>query len=104
MKCLKLMTYSDKKVKTDIDIEKLSEIDFIEITVVSGDEIATVRYNDGRTVCIDSIILDDNFRLMSFYDGSYYLYDSKNNINHIDEFEKRKSSYDMGKFMWEEEE
>jgi len=103
MKCLELMTYADKKVKTNIDIEKLSEIDFIEIEVVSGDEIARVRYIDGRTFKLDSIILDDDFRLMSFYDGSYYLYDSKNNINHIDEFEKRKSSYDMEKFMWEEE-
>ena len=102
MKCLELMTYSGKKVKTDIDVEKLSEIDFIEIEVVSGDEIAYVRYIDGRNVNIDSIDLADNFRIMNFYGGSYYLYDSKNNINHLDEFEKRKSSYDMEKFMWED--
>lgn len=78
------------------DIE--DKVHSILIKVVSGDEIAEILYFSGKRIRYDAGELADNCRIIPFYDGGYYLYDYYNKINHIEEFNKRKDSYDL---LWE---
>lgn len=88
---LTIMDWNRKKVKTDVDLDRLSEICRIDIDVISGDEIATVIYKDGRRERYDSS--DD--RLIDYYDLSYCLYSEYERINNLTKFKKRKNSYDV---------
>ena len=93
MRPLELMNYRNERLNTDIDLDRLDEISDIHICVISGDEIATVFYNDKTTVTIDSDDLTKcNPRIHDDYDGCYILYSAKMGINRLDEFEKRESS------------
>ena len=93
MKHLEIMDYKGIKHETDIDLDNLNEIDTIFISVVSGDEIATVAYKNGQSVTIDSDHLAKNQRYRHDYDGGYILYSS--HINRLEEFEERNTSYDL---------
>lgn len=88
---LKIIDYSGNKVKTTIDLNKLEDIQRIEIEVVTGDEICRVQYKDGKREKFDS----SNCRMTDYYDGEYTLYDVIDNTNLIDKFLKRTSSYDL---------
>ena len=46
--CLEIMDYKNKKVKTNIDLDKLDEIQRVEIRVITGDEICKVQYKNGK--------------------------------------------------------
>ena len=93
MRPLELMNYRNERLNTDIDLDRLDEISDIHIFVISGDEIATVFYNDKTTVTIDSDDLTErNPRINDCYDGCYILYSAKMGINRLDEFERRESS------------
>ena len=92
-KYLEIMDYKGIKHETDIDLDNLDEIDTIFISVVSGDEIATVAYKNGQSVTIDSDHLAKNQRCQHDYDGGYILYSS--HINRLEEFEERNTSYDL---------
>lgn len=85
------MDYKNKKVKTNIDLDKLDEIQRIEIRVITGDEICKIQYKDGKEEFFDS----SNSRLTDYYDYEYTLYDALTNKNLIEKFLKRKSSYDI---------
>ena len=56
---LSLLAYNNARLVTDVDITKkgLEKLKSIKIKVVSGDEIATVKYKDGRTETYDSSIV-----------------------------------------------
>ena len=84
---LTLMDYSGDK--TDFEIGSLDDIECIDITVISGDEIADVYYKNGTNTTFDS----SNTRLCDFYDYSYTLYDSDTNL--LNQFEFRNNSYNM---------
>lgn len=92
---LEIIDYSGDKVKTTIDLNKLEEIQRIEIEVVTGDEICRVQYKNGKKEKFDS----SKCRMSDFYDGEYTLYDVIDNTNLIDKFLKRTSSYDL---IWED--
>lgn len=75
---LSLLAYNNERLVTEVDITQkgLEKLECIKIKVVSGDEIATVKYKDGRTETYDSSIvggkrthdeLDDEYVL--FHDG-----------------------------------
>lgn len=91
---LKIMDYSGDLYETTVDLDKLDEILHINIDVISGDEIATVIYENGMREVFDS----SNDRIQNFYDGSYTLYSKVININRIVEWNKRKSSHDAVNF------
>lgn len=82
-----IMDYKNTEYDTGVSLDDLSTIDNIQITVVTGDEIATVTYKDGRSEQFDS----STSRMMNFFDNNYTLY--SNSINRIEEFNKRKDSY-----------
>lgn len=88
---LEIMDYKGKKTKTTIDLNKLEDIQRIEIEVVTGDEICRVQYKDGKRDMFDSC----SFRMSDFYDGEYTLYDVLDNTNYLDVFKKRETSYEM---------
>lgn len=92
MKELELMDYAGHKYPTRIDLDHLDNILQIEITVMTGDEIATVLYGNGTVVEFDSSC--NAPRALDFFDGKYCLY-LVNGINRINEFINRKNSYDM---------
>jgi len=91
MTSLELMTYDKRKYKTDVDLDKLDEIDTIVISVITGDEIATVHYKDGHEDVIDSDILADGKRFHDEFDGIYILY--SDGTNRLEEFKKREDTY-----------
>lgn len=88
-KYLEIMDYANEKTKTNIDINKLEDILRIDIEVITGDEICTVIYKNGEKDKFDS----SKNRMANYFDCEYCLY--SNEENHIDEFLKRKNSYDI---------
>ena len=89
MTTLKIMDYNGELTDTGVSLDKLEDILRIDIDVVTGDEIATVIYKNGKRERYDS----SNCRLHDFYDCGYCLYGP--NENRLVEFERRTSSYDM---------
>lgn len=86
---LMLMDYDDRLFDTGIELSRLGEdVVSVFITVLSGDEIARVTFEDGHEEEFDS----SEGRIISFYDGSYWLY-QKGVINRLDKFLERGSSY-----------
>ena len=81
-----LLDYDSRKCDTGIP---LSDIQSIVITVISGDEIATVTKKTGEVVTIDSIKINEGFRKHDFYDGTYVV-----DMNNLEKWTKRKDSYD----------
>lgn len=84
-----LMDWANNQVDTGFCIDDLSNILRIDITVVTGDEIADVITKDGERYHFDS----SSSRTMDFFDDEYCLFSPSE--NHIDDFNKRKSSYDV---------
>ena len=72
---LSLLAYNNARYDTGVDITKkgLEKLESIEITVLSGDEIATVKYKDGRTETYDSSIVGGK-RSDDLFDDEYILY------------------------------
>lgn len=90
MKELILFDFDDKETKTGVDLDDLSEILRIDIQVISGDEIARITYKNGMVEMHDGTTEP---RLMDFDDGEYCIYQAGVK-NDIDEWLKRKNSYD----------
>lgn len=62
---INIVDYKDERIKVDIgDIEN---IDYIQVEVLSGDEVITVWYKDGEYKDLDS----SQCRLKDYYDGEY---------------------------------
>lgn len=94
-----LKDYTYENYDTGFSLDDIEDkINYILIKVVSGDEIAEILYFSGKRITYDSGELAQNARIIPFFDGEYYLYDYYNKINHIEEFNKRKNSYDL---LWE---
>ena len=81
-----LLDYDSRKCDTGIP---LADIQSIVITVISGDEIATVTKKTGEVETIDSIKINGGWRNHDFYDGTYAV-----DMNNFEKWAKRKDSYD----------
>jgi len=79
----------ESEIKT-FDIGELDSIVKIEIIILSGDEIALVRYKDHTLKLFDS----SDSRVIDYYDSEYTVYDIADGPNIIDAWKQRKSSYD----------
>lgn len=88
-KTITIMDYNNVKKKVKID--NFDNVVRLEIEVMSGDEILRVLYKDYSVEKYDS----SNSRLMDFNDAFYCIYDITKNINHLDKWKKRTSSYDI---------
>lgn len=97
MKKLVLMDWENKETETPIDLDDLSEIKQIEIRVISGDEVAIVRYKDGKTSTYDS----SDCRMIGFFDYKYILWCKGKFVISKDAFLKRVNSYSVGNYMME---
>ena len=92
MKIIKIMDYSCTKVP--IKIKNFEDVVRLTIEVVSGDEILHILYKNYTEEQYDSCYMLKNFRINSFYDGEYVIYDITKNINKINKWNKRKDMYD----------
>ena len=84
---IKILNYNAESFDTGCAIE---DVDHIEVSVISGDELIDIHLKNGDTRFFDSADLADNRRIYGFYDGSYTV-TSKN----LERWNKRKSSYDL---------
>ena len=91
MKELVLFDYNGGEFHTGVDLDNLDDISRIDIDVISGDEVATVTYKDGRKQDFDP---SWGSRDIDFFDFGYTLYDSNRLTNNIDSWLKRGDSYD----------
>lgn len=87
MKIIEIMDYQGKKEKVKID--NFEDVVRLEIEVLSGDEVLYVLYKDYSAEKYDS---SEN-RTTDYNDGSYLIYDITKNIDDIDNWSKRTSSY-----------
>ncbi len=95
MKKLVLMDWANNEVETPIDLDDLSEIKQIEIRVITGDEVAIVRWKDGKTSAYDS----SDCRMKDFFDYKYILWCKGKFAIDKDVFLTRANSYSVGKYM-----
>lgn len=97
MSKLVLMDYAGRKIETDFDLdENLDKVLRIDIEVITGDEIATIVFKDGTKKTYDSA----TDRLANYYDGEYCLFNSEQDINLFELFNKREKTYDF--YDWTE--
>lgn len=92
---LSLLAYNNARLVTDVDITKegLEKLEGIKITVLSGDEIATVKYKDGRTETYDSSIVGGK-RSHDEFDDEYILYRDGDDESKVLMWLFRSDSYD----------
>lgn len=89
---LMIMDYNSKEYNTGINMDDISSI---HVTVISGDELFTVYYKDGRVTNLDAMDFAKGHRYMGFYDDEYGL-----SADELEAWSKRNSTYDMS---WREE-
>ena len=77
---IEAIDYMKNRKPTGVDDTEAEEI---QVLVLSGDEILTIRKTDGTTVEADAC--DDRF--MQFYDGRY-------TVSDIEKWMARKDAYD----------
>lgn len=88
----KIITITDyNNVKKKVKIDNFEDVVRLEIEVVSGDEILYVLYKDYSAEKYDS----SGCRHTDYLDAYYCIYDITKNINHLDKWKKRTSSYDI---------
>lgn len=68
---LTIMNFDKERYDTGIPTDQVNEID---VTVVSGDEIIVVLQKNGKIAKIDAAKLGNTPRLLDYYDGSYIVY------------------------------
>lgn len=92
---LSLLAYNNARYDTGVDITKkgLEKLTSIQITVLSGDEIATVKYKDGRTETYDSSIVGGK-RSHDEFDDKYILYRDGDDESSVLMWLFRSDSYD----------
>lgn len=94
MNKVKILDYENNIYETDVDIE---DVNFIIVTVISGDEILSIFTKDDKTINIDSAMLSGNFRFMDLYDYQYIVPTSD-----LAEWNERKNVYDWEDRNWED--
>ena len=89
---IKLLDYQSNP--SEHEIGDLEDIASIHIEVISGDEVMSVHYKNGKTEIFDSC---SSFRCMAFHDCSYTIYEPAAGINHLEDenWLKRSDSYDF---------
>lgn len=92
---LSLLAYNNARYDTGVDITKkgLEKLKSIQIKVLSGDEIATVKYKDGRTETYDSSIVGGK-RSHDEFDDEYILYRDGDDESSVLMWLFRPDSYD----------
>ena len=85
---LKIFNYEGKSFDTEIPV---SEIEELNVTILSGDEVVTITKTNGRVETFDAATLAENPRFMNFYDGNYIVEKDK-----IREWLQREGSYGWG--------
>ena len=90
MKELMLFDFAGNKTKMGVDLADLSEILRIDIRVITGDEIAHIVYKNGGVRIFDGATV---LRTEDLDDYEYCIYQAGVK-NDIDEWLKRKNSYD----------
>lgn len=86
MNKVKILDYENNIYETDVDIE---EVNFIIVTVLSGDEVLSIFTKDDKTINVDSAMLSGNFRFQDLYDYQYIVPTSD-----LAEWNERKNVYD----------
>lgn len=92
---LSLLAYNNARLVTDVDItaKGLDRLKSIKIKVISGDEIATVEYKDGRTETYDSSIVGGK-RSDDEFDDEYVLFREGDDESNVLMWLFRSDSYD----------
>ena len=92
---LSLLAYNNARYDTGVDITKkgLEKLQSIQIKVLSGNEIATVKYKDGRTETYDSSIVGGK-RSSDEFDDEYILYRDGDDESSVLMWLFRSDSYD----------
>lgn len=83
---LKIYNYHHELFDTEIP---LSEVETVEVTIISGDEVVDITKTDDTIVTIDAARLAGSPRLMNFFDGSYEV-----EKDQLEKWVARKDSYD----------
>lgn len=91
MKIIEIMNYED--IKVPVKIENFDNVVRLTIEVVSGDEVLHILYKDYTQQEYDSCYMLHDFRINDFYDYKCVIYDITKNIDYINSWSKRKSSY-----------
>lgn len=84
MKEIFAYNYNNERVGTGIDLDS---VDFITVTILTGDEVLFIHRTDGTETKFDSC----PDRIEDFFDGRYRV--SK---DQLEQWMKRKDSYDWG--------
>jgi hypothetical protein len=94
---LSLLAYNNARYDTGVDITKegLEKLKSIQIKVFSGDEIAVVKYKDGRTEWYDSAVVGGK-RTEDIFDDEYILYREGDDESTVLMWLFRSDSYDKG--------
>lgn len=72
MKFMTVYGYNDTETKVELPDKKITEI---KVVILSGDETGTVFFEDGTEIEFDGC---QGFRIMDFYDGSYFVTGDEN--------------------------
>ena len=80
---LNILDYTNTAYETNID---LNDIDFIEVKVVTGDEILTIHLKNGDIYEIDAQEYG-SYRIINFFDYSYIV------NNNIEKWNERVDTY-----------
>lgn len=89
MDTVKCMNYADELFDTGI---RFDDVDWLSITVITGDEIISVLLNDGTVKEFDSAILGNDRRLEDHFDDWYVVSKPE-----FEAWSKRKTTYDWRK-------
>ena len=88
-KVLNIIDFRNRKKK--ITINNFENVLIIKIDVVTGDEILTVVYKNGKKIKFDS----SSDRMLDFFDYTYYILDKSNDFDIIKKWVERETSYDF---------
>lgn len=92
METLELMNYD--RVRCDTGV-RLEDVETLFVTVITGDEIATVVKTDGTQKTFDSADLSGDTRCEDYFDGEYGVHKDD-----LAEWSQRESTYDwFGRMM-----
>lgn len=93
MKEIEIMDYRGKK--TTIKIRNFNDVVKLQVEVISGDEVLHILYKDYSQETYDSCYMLNNSRMINYFDFFYTIYDITENVDRIEKWAKRKSSYDV---------
>lgn len=66
-----IYNYNDEKFDTGVPISNFKYLDHFHVDIISGDEIITFIYKNGRITKFDAADLSKDSRIENFFDYSY---------------------------------